>query len=131
MEPIMTTIGPLGRAAILAAFALALAWGQAVSTSQIRGVVQDATGLAVPGAASQFSVSNTNNRGVYPGIANFSVAGGLSQGNSYTLDGAFHNDVYASSALPLPFPDAVQEFKVETSSLGAQYGYHSGGAINA
>jgi len=244
----MTHVRSFARTAILAAFACAVVWGQAVSTSQIRGTVQDATGLAVPGAdvkvtqtdtgavrtvtsgadgsyiltslpvgpyqlevsktgfskyvqtgivlqvatnpevdvtlkvgsvtesvqveanaalietqstgvgqvidsqrvlqlplvgrqvtdlvvlsgaASLFAVSNTNNRGVYPGIATFSVAGGLSQGNTYTLDGAFHNDVYASSALPLPFPDALQEFKVETSSLGAQYGYHSGGAINA
>src|SRR5204862_8237411 len=35
------------------------------------------------------------------------------------------------TALPLPFPDALQEFKVETSSLPAQYGFHSGAAINA
>ena len=26
--------------------------------------------------------------------------------------------------LPLPFPDALQEFKVETSGLAAQYGHH-------
>ncbi len=57
--------------------------------------------------------------------------GGLGGGNIFALDGAFFNDVYALSSLPLPFPDALQEFKVETSSLPAQYGYHSGGAINA
>src|ERR1700756_3257431 len=33
--------------------------------------------------------------------------------------------------LPLPFPDALQEFKLETSSLTAQYGQHSAGAVNA
>src|SRR3989441_365031 len=32
--------------------------------------------------------------------------------------------------LPLPFPDALQEFKVETSSVPAQYGQHSAGAVN-
>ena len=33
--------------------------------------------------------------------------------------------------LALPFPDALQEFKLETSSLSAQYGQHSAGAVNA
>jgi hypothetical protein len=31
----------------------------------------------------------------------------------------------------LPFPDALQEFKLETSGLSAQYGQHSAGAVNA
>src|SRR5581483_7885113 len=35
-----------------------------------------------------------------------------------------------SAGLPLPFPDALQEFKVETSALPAQYGQHAGGAVN-
>jgi hypothetical protein len=47
------------------------------------------------------------------------------------LDGANHNDVMNNLNLPLPFPDALQEFKVETSALPAQYGMHSGAAINA
>src|SRR5437868_4376165 len=32
---------------------------------------------------------------------------------------------------PMPFPEALQEFKVETSALPAQYGHHSGGSVNA
>jgi len=66
----------------------------------------------------------------YPTIA-VSVAGGQGDGNSYLLDGANHNDVMNNLNLPLPFPDALQEFKVETSALPAQYGMHSGAAINA
>ena len=87
--------------------------------------------VVLSGGAVNAGTTTTNNRGVYPNVTSFSVAGGLSGGNMYTLDGAFHSDVYALSALPLPFPDALQEFKVETSSLPAQYGYHSGGAITA
>jgi hypothetical protein len=87
--------------------------------------------VVLSGAAVNLGTTTTNNRGVYPNVSSFSVAGGLGGGNIFALDGAFHNDVYALSALPLPFPDALQEFKVETSSLPAQYGYHSGGAINA
>ena len=59
------------------------------------------------------------------------VAGGMQAGLSYSLDGGNHNDPYNNLNLPLPFPDAMQEFKVETSGLAAQYGFHSAGAVNA
>src|SRR5256886_15568679 len=32
--------------------------------------------------------------------------------------------------LPTPFPDALQEFKVETSALPARYGHHAASAVN-
>src|SRR6266853_4422253 len=60
-----------------------------------------------------------------------SVGGGLNNGLSYILDGGTHNDPYGNLNLPLPFPDALQEFKVETSAVPAQYGQHSAGAMNA
>jgi hypothetical protein len=66
----------------------------------------------------------------YP-TANISVAGGLHNGLTFLLDGASHNDPINGLNLPLPFPDALQEFKLETSSLSAQYGQHSAGAVNA
>ena len=50
---------------------------------------------------------------------------------SYVLDGADHNNPYDNLNLPLPFPDALQEFKAETSALTAQNGMHSGAAVNA
>src|SRR2546425_6979884 len=60
-----------------------------------------------------------------------SVGGGLTNGLTYLLDGGTHQDPYNNLNLPLPFPDALQEFKVETSSVPAQYGQHSAGAVNA
>src|SRR5207245_8648167 len=66
----------------------------------------------------------------YPTVS-ISVAGGLSNGVTFLLDGASHNDPFNNLNLPLPFPDALQEFKVETSALPAQYGHHSAAAINA
>src|SRR5438132_6682851 len=87
--------------------------------------------IAINGAALPVLTTDTTYRGTYPNTTGFSIAGGLLGGNTYTLDGGFHNDVYANYGLPLPFPDALQEFKVETSSLPAQYGFHSGGAVNA
>src|SRR5438128_7550715 len=59
-----------------------------------------------------------------------SVGGGSNDGLTFMLDGGVHNDPYGNLNLPLPFPDALQEFKVETSSVPAQYGQHSAGAVN-
>ena len=73
--------------------------------------------------------SQSSNRG-YP-VNLISVGGGLNNGLTYVLDGATHNEPYINATLPLPFPDALQEFKVETSSVPAQYGQHAAGAVTA
>ena len=73
------------------------------------------------------SISSVRN---YPTVV-VSVAGGQGNGMTYLLDGANHNDAINNLNLPLPFPDALQEFKVETSALPAQYGLHAAAAVNA
>lgn len=78
----------------------------------------------------------TTNVNLNSGVRNYattviSVAGGLDGGLNYVLDGGSHNDPENSLNMPLPFPDALQEFKVETSGVLAQYGHHSAGVINA
>src|SRR5207244_3095953 len=60
------------------------------------------------------------------GQANIRVAGGLSGSVHYSLDGANHSNPYDNLSLPLPFPDALQEFKVETSALSAAEGGSAG-----
>jgi len=66
-----------------------------------------------------------------PGSQAISVAGGQNFGVSYWLDGAEFINPLDSTSMPFPFPDALQEFKVETSALSAQNGLHSGASINA
>jgi hypothetical protein len=65
------------------------------------------------------------------GGVRISVAGGQSFGVQYLLDGARHNNAYDNLNMPLPFPDALQEFRVETSATTANNGGHSGAAVNA
>src|SRR6516162_8951972 len=77
-----------------------------------------------PGDGSMNSIRN------YPTVV-VSVAGGNGDGVAYLLDGVIHQDPYNSLSLPLPFPDALQEFKVETSAVPAQYGYHATATVNA
>jgi len=67
----------------------------------------------------------------FPGGLNISVAGGLLSGITYYLDGTLYNNPFDAVNLPFPFPDALQEFKVETSNLTAQNGMHSAGAVSA
>src|SRR5437660_446152 len=59
-----------------------------------------------------------------------SVAGGQANGTNYLLDGGDNNDTFSNVNLPFPFPDALQEFSVETSALPARNGLHPGGIVN-
>src|SRR2546427_3360245 len=78
----------------------------------------------------QLNASSRSFGGTQGGLA-YAIAGGQSYGVAYLLDGATHNNPYDNLNLPLPFPDALQEFRVETSALTAQNGMHSGAAVNA
>jgi hypothetical protein len=59
-----------------------------------------------------------------------SVGGGMGNATDYRLDGGDHNDYMTNVNLPFPFPDAVSQFSVETSALGAQSGLHPAGLVN-
>lgn len=60
-----------------------------------------------------------------------SVAGGQANGINYLLDGGDHNDAMTNVNQPIPFPDALQEFSVQTSALPAKFGLHPGAVVNA
>ena len=60
-----------------------------------------------------------------------SLAGGQINSVNYLLDGGDNNDAFTNVNLPFPFPDALQEFSVQTSSLPARYGLHPAGVVNA
>jgi hypothetical protein len=80
----------------------------------------------VPTSAGQSLLSNKN----YPTAVAFSVAGGQGGQTLFLLDGGNNMDPISNVGLPMPFPDALQEFKVETSSLPANYGTQPGGVVN-
>src|SRR5438093_968705 len=61
---------------------------------------------------------------------NVSVAGVLNTGINYTLDGAYHNNPYDNGYMSMPFPDALQEFKVETGATNAQNGVKPSGTVS-
>src|SRR5438093_12902818 len=51
-----------------------------------------------------------------------SVGGQAFYGTDYTLDGAYHRNYLTGTYMPIAFPDAVQEFKVESSGQSAERG---------
>ena len=81
-------------------------------------------------------VTNDPNAGVtsgttYPGTNPVSVNGNRSNNTNYILDGAQNNDLYSNAPNPLPNPDALQEFSVQTNNFSAEFGRQSGGIVNA
>jgi hypothetical protein len=86
-----------------------------------------ATLIAMVGGVVQ---ERPNNKSM-PGSLFTGVGGSLPFGVAYLLDGAPHNNPYDNLNMPLPFPDALQEFRVATSGLSADNGVHSGGSVNA
>src|SRR6266404_4618024 len=67
----------------------------------------------------------------YPGISPVSVNGSRANATNYILDGANNNDHYSNAPNPMPNPDALQEFSVQTNNFGAEFGRQSGGIVNA
>jgi hypothetical protein len=49
---------------------------------------------------------------------------------TYLLDGGNNVDEYTNVNAPFPFPDALQEFSVQTSNYNAEYGQNAGGVVN-
>jgi len=64
------------------------------------------------------------------GSGQYSIAGSSANGVNFLLDGGDNNDAFSNVNLPIPFPDAVQEFNLQANGLPAQYGLHPGGVVN-
>jgi len=90
-----------------------------------------ATQLVITSGASMMAPGGdeTGSKNFYSSQT-ISVAGGQANATNYLLDGGDNNDTFSNVNLPFPFPDALQEFSVETSSLPARNGLHPGGVVN-
>ena len=84
--------------------------------------------VTMNGLAIQTGTSASYNM---PTGVNISVAGGTSYSVQYNLDGASHLDTYDGTNMPFPFPDALQEFRLTTSTQDASGGGHSAATVNA
>jgi hypothetical protein len=107
--------------------------GQVINHEQVTEIPlngRQATELIfLSGLATAAPAGDLNTNKNFPTVT-ISVAGGQANGITYIMDGGTHNDPFNNLNLPTPFPDALQEFKVETSSLPARYGHHAASAVN-
>lgn len=65
-----------------------------------------------------------------PGAVRISANGAGPRQNSYRLDGASNTDSYFHENQSFPFPDALQEFSIQTSNYTAVQGGNAGAMVN-
>jgi len=85
--------------------------------------------IALSGAAVLNTAGGVNSNLDYPTSVSYSIAGSMSNETNYSLDGSPNMDYRTNIGAPMPFPDALQEFKVETNSVPATSGSRPGGMV--
>ena len=90
-----------------------------------------------PGVSAEVTDATALGRGTGSEAAadhGFSAHGSASNDNNYQLNGVEVNDLMGSGALsggvPVPNPDTIQEFKVQTGQYDASYGRNSGANVD-
>ena len=68
------------------------------------------------------------NRGA--ALSNFSVNGGPPATNNFTIDGTANNSPRYGDTSINPLVDTIEEFKVQSGVMSAEYGYTLGGVVN-
>src|SRR5262249_35598288 len=91
-----------------------------------------APGVVPQGSTSGSPLGNqaggtyTNNTG----WGNYQIGGGMSNQSAFYLDGVPLNTVNANSPGLVPVQDAIQEFRVDSNAVSAEFGRFSGGVVN-
>lgn len=87
--------------------------------------------LLVPGTtgANGHGTQQGNSKQV-PGAESIAVNGARPDQISYNLDGGNNEDLMSNTNNPFPFPDALQEFSVQTNNFGSQYGANAGAVVD-
>src|SRR3982750_1391036 len=86
--------------------------------------------VLISGAATVTPAGDMTGSKNYASSTTISVGGGQANGTNYLLDGGDNVDTMTNVNLPFPFPDALQEFSVDTNALPARNGTQPGGVVN-
>jgi Carboxypeptidase regulatory-like domain len=74
--------------------------------------------------------TDKGNTKTFPEAVPITANGSRSDQTNYLLDGGNNVDEYTMANGPFPFPDALQEFSVQTSNYSAEYGQSAGAVVN-
>ncbi|MCU0245264.1 MAG: TonB-dependent receptor [Bryobacter sp.] len=86
--------------------------------------------MLTPGVKSQAGPTNSGfvDRGT--ALSAISINGGPSSLNSFVLDGGNNNSAFLADVNVNPTVDAVEEFKVQSNTMSAEFGFTAGGVVN-
>ena len=86
----------------------------------------------VPGVMRGIPGSNIDGAGslAWRASAAFSANGQRPRDNNYLLDGVDNNETWLQTVVIFPSPDAIDEFKLQTSTYSAEFGRSLGGVVN-
>src|SRR5439155_11650217 len=114
--------------------------GTTVSGSQITSFPLSARNFtAVLGMSSGVAVEVSNGTSFGRGSQNMSVNGTNHEKNNFQMDGVSINNAAGNNeaadgglytGIAIPNPDAIQEFKIQTSTYDASYGRNPGANVN-
>jgi hypothetical protein len=89
-------------------------------TRTIPGVLRGTPGSNIDGAGSL----------AWRASASFSANGQRTRDNNYLLDGVDNNETWLQTVVIFPSVDALEEFKLQTSTYSAEFGRSMGGVVN-
>ncbi len=89
-------------------------------TRTVPGVVRGIPGANIDGAGSL----------AWRASASFSANGQRPRDNNYMLDGVDNNETWLQTVVLFPSVDAIDEFKLQTSTYSAEFGRSLGGVVN-
>jgi hypothetical protein len=91
---------------------------------------RQATQLILTLGAAVYADSGDTGSKTFWSATRIAVAGGQGNGTAYLLDGGDNTDAMSNVNMPFPFPDALQEFSIETSAVSSRFGTHPGATVN-
>jgi hypothetical protein len=91
-----------------------------VLTRTVPGVLRGIPGANIDGAGSL----------AWRASASFSAMGQRPRDNNYMLDGVDNNETWLQTVVIFPSVDALDEFKLQTSTYSAEFGRSLGGVVN-
>src|SRR6266581_9790317 len=89
-------------------------------TRTIPGVLRPVPGANIDGAGSL----------AWRAGSGFNANGHRARDNSYLLDGVDNNETWLQTVVIFPSVDALDEFKLQTSTFSAEFGRSMGGVVN-
>jgi carboxypeptidase family protein len=89
-------------------------------TRTIPGIMRGLPGANIDGAGSL----------AWRASASFSANGARARDNNFMLDGVDNNELWLQSVVIFPSVDAIDEFKLQTSTYSAEFGRSLGGVVN-